>query len=207
MKNFLFSLFAVLALTMCGASASAQNNAAQARAILNKTAKAIGRAGGVSASFTMAHPSAGTVSGTIAVKGNKFNARTAQAIVWFNGKTQWTYMKKNNEVNISTPTAAQQQMMNPYTFINIYKSGYKLATKPTGNGNEVHLVATSGKQSIQEMYVIVNSKTYVPSQVKMKHNGKWYTISINNFSTKNQPNTLFTFNSKDYPSAEIIDLR
>ena len=30
-------------------------------------------------------------------------------------------MKKNQEVNISTPTEAQQQSMNPYKFINIYK--------------------------------------------------------------------------------------
>ncbi len=29
-----------------------------------------------------------------------------QAIVWYNGKTQWTYMKKTNEVNVSNPTQA-----------------------------------------------------------------------------------------------------
>lgn len=147
------------------------------------------------------------MSGTIAVKGGKFNARTPQAIVWFNGKTQWTYMKKNNEVNISTPTQAQQQMMNPYTFINVYKTGYKMSSAKAGASYEVHLVAQNQKRSIQEMYVTVNSKTYVPSRVKMKHNGRWYTVTISNFSAKKQPDSLFTFNSKDYPSAEVIDLR
>lgn len=207
MKRVLLSLFTACVLVMFGTQVYAQDNAAQARAILDKTAKAINNPAGVSASFTMTLPSSASISGSIAVKGNKFNARTAQSTVWFNGKTQWTYMKKNNEVNISNPTAAQQQMMNPYTFINVYKNGYKLATKSVGNSNEVHLVSQNGKQSIQEMYITVNKKTYIPSTIKMKHSGKWYTINVSNFSRKSQPNSLFTFNSKDYPSAEVIDLR
>ena len=197
-----------VALVAGGATQSAaQSNAAQARAILDKTAKTVGRAGGASAAFTLSGAAAGAVSGTIVIKGNKFNARTSQATVWFDGKTQWTYMKKNNEVNISTPTAAQQQMMNPYTFINVYKKGYTLAVKPAWTSDEVHMVAQSKGQSIQEMYITVNRKTHVPSTIKMKHGNKWYTVKVSSFSAKNQPNGIFTFRSKDYPSAEIVDLR
>ena len=208
MRHTLLSILLVAAMAVVASVQSmAQSNPAQARAILDKTSKVIGHKSGVSASFTLNNPTTGNVSGTIAVKGGKFNARTPQAIVWFNGKTQWTYMKKNNEVNISTPTQAQQQMMNPYTFINVYKTGYKMSSTKAGGSYEVHLVAQNQKRSIQEMYVMVNSKTYVPSRVKMKHNGRWYTVTISNFSTKKQPDSLFTFNSKDYPSAEVIDLR
>lgn len=208
MKHTLLSILLVAAMAVVSSVQSmAQSNTAQARAILDKTSKVIGHKSGVSASFTLNNPTTGNVSGTIAVKGGKFNARTPQAIVWFNGKTQWTYMKKNNEVNISTPTQAQQQMMNPYTFINVYKTGYKMSSAKAGASYEVHLVAQNQKRSIQEMYVTVNSKTYVPSRVKMKHNGRWYTVTISNFSAKKQPDSLFTFNSKDYPLAEVIDLR
>ena len=208
MKHTLLSILLVAAMAVVSSVQSmAQSNTAQARAILDKTSKVIGHKSGVSASFTLNNPTTGNVSGTIAVRGGKFNARTPQAIVWFNGKTQWTYMKKNNEVNISTPTQAQQQMMNPYTFINVYKTGYKMSSAKAGASYEVHLVAQNQKRSIQEMYVTVNSKTYVPSRVKMKHNGRWYTVTISNFSAKKQPDSLFTFNSKDYPSAEVIDLR
>lgn len=208
MKHTLLSILLVAAMAVVSSVQSmAQSNTAQARAILDKTSKVIGHKSGVSASFTLNNPTTGNVSGTIAVKGGKFNARTPQAIVWFNGKTQWTYMKKNNEVNISTPTQAQQQMMNPYTFINVYKTGYKMSSAKAGASYEVHLVAQNQKRSIQEMYVTVNSKTYVPSRVNMKHNGRWYTVTISNFSAKKLPDSLFTFNSKDYPSAEVIDLR
>lgn len=208
MKHTLLSILLAAAMAVVASVQSmAQSNPAQARAILDKTSKVIGHKSGVSAAFTLNNPTTGNVSGTIAVKGGKFNARTPQAIVWFNGKTQWTYMKKNNEVNISTPTQAQQQMMNPYTFINVYKTGYKMSSTKVGGSYEVHLVAQNQKRSIQEMYVTVNSKTYVPSRVKMKHNGRWYTVTISNFSAKKLPDSLFTFNSKDYPSAEVIDLR
>ena len=208
MKHTLLSILLVAAMAVVASVQSmAQSNPAQARAILDKTSKVIGHKSGVSASFTLNNPTTGNVSGTIAVKGGKFNARTPQAIVWFNGKTQWTHMKKNNEVNISTPTQAQQQMMNPYTFINVYKTGYKMSSTKAGGSYEVHLVAQNQKRSIQEMYVTVNSKTYVPSRVKMKHNGRWYTVTISNFSAKKLPDSLFAFNSKDYPSAEVIDLR
>ena len=141
------------------------------------------------------------------MKGNKFHAKTSAATVWFNGKTQWTYMKRNDEVNVSNPTLAQQQMMNPYTFVNIYKKGYTLSAKSEGANNVVHLVAQTKKQSIQEMYVTVNKKTSVPSKIKMKHSNKWYTITIGSLSSRKQPDSLFSFNSKDYPSAEVIDLR
>lgn len=208
MKHTLLSILLVAAMAVVASVQSmAQSNPAQARAILDKTSKVIGPKSGVSAAFTLNNPTTGNVSGTIAVKGGKFNARTPQAIVWFNGKTQWTYMKKNNEVNISIPTQAQQQMMNPYTFINVYKTGYKMSSTKAGGSYEVHLVAQNQKRSIQEMYVTVNSKTYVPSRVKMKHNGRWYTVTISNFSAKKLPDSLFAFNSKDYPSAEVIDLR
>ena len=127
--------------------------------------------------------------------------------VWYNGKTQWTYVKKNNEVNVSTPTQAQQQMMNPYSFITMYKTGYKMSATNAGANNEVHLVAQNPNRGIPEMYITINRKTGVPSKVKMKHKGKWSTITVSNFSPRNLSDRIFTFNSKDYPTAEVIDLR
>ena len=67
-----------------------------AQQVLDKTAAVIGNKGGASANFNMSSSKYGSASGSIAIKGNKFNARTPQAIVWFNGKTQWTYLKKTN---------------------------------------------------------------------------------------------------------------
>lgn len=181
--------------------------AQQARKILDKTAAVLNNKGGASAHFTVSSTKIGSTSGTINIKANKFQAQTPQAIVWYDGKTQWSYLKRTNEVNISTPNRAQQIAMNPYTFINIYKSGYQLSSKTKGNNYQVHLVATNKRNSIAEMYILVNKNTYVPTQVKLKQANQWTTINISNFKTKNIPNHVFVFKSKDFPSAEIIDLR
>ena len=136
-----------------------------------------------------------------------FQATTPQAIIWFNGKTQWTYMKNQQEVNVSNPTEAELQAINPYNFINIYKKGYKYTMKTVGAGYEVHLKATDTKRQIQEMYITVNKSSYTPSQVKMRQGKKWTTINVSSLKKSNLANSVFTFPAKDYPNAEVIDLR
>ncbi len=180
-------------------------NAAQARKILDKTAAVVGRKEGASADFSISGKHA-NASGTISIKGNKFNARTSQAIVWYDGKTQWTYLKSSGEVNISTPTEAQQQSMNPYKFINIYKNGFRLGVKNVSGGWQVHLYATNQQRTIKEMYVIVG-KDYYPRTIKMRQSNGWTTIKVSNFRARNLSDATFRFNKKDYPHAEIIDLR
>lgn len=181
-------------------------NASQARKVLDKTAAIVGRKSGASASFKIASSKYNT-SGTLAIKGNKFYANTPKATIWYNGKTQWSYMSSTNEVNVSTPSQAKQLSMNPYVFINLYRSGYGMGVKTVGNSYQVHLTATDGSRTIKELYITVNRKSYIPSQVKMKQDGAWTTINISNFTTKSISDGIFTFNSKDYPSAEVIDLR
>ena len=182
-------------------------NAMEARKVLDKTAAVISRKGGASATFKISSSKIGSTTGTIAIKGNKFHARTPQAIVWFNGKTQWSYMKSTDEVNISTPNEAQQMAMNPYKFINMYKSGYTLSMTTAANSYNVRLVAQNKQRSVQEMYITVNKKTFTPTQVKMREGGTWTTINITGFKAQNQKDATFVFNAKDFPSAEVIDLR
>ena len=179
----------------------------EAKKVLDKTASVVGRKGGASASFKVSSSKYGNTSGTISIKGNKFHAKTPQAIVWFDGKTQWTYMNSTEEVNIISPNEAQQAAMNPYQFINLYKSGFDMSMKTVSGYYQVHLTAQNKKRSVQEMYININKKTYIPSQVKMRQGSSWTTIDISNFKASNQPNSLFTFNAKDFPKAEVIDLR
>lgn len=177
-----------------------------AQQILDKTAAVVGRKGGASASFTITSGKDVNTSGTVAIKGKKFFAATPEAKVWFDGKTQWTYMKSTNEVNVSNPTQSQQMSMNPYTFINIYKTGYNMTAKNIGAGYEVHLVAQNQKRTVQEMYITV-SRTYQPTRVRMRQGKSWTNISISNFQAKNQSDATFRFPSKDFATAEVIDLR
>ena len=126
------------------------------------------------------------------------------ATIWYDGKTQWTYNKKTDEVNIASPSASQQQSMNPYTFLNLYKRGYSNTVETKNNDYIVHLVG-KGK-SISEMYVTVD-KRYNLKQIKLTQGSNWITISVSNVKHVSVSDSAFRFNSKEYPKAEIIDLR
>lgn len=195
-------LSCMVLVSFCGMA----QNSKQAMKILDKTAAIVGRSGGASASFSISGNNLGATSGTIAIKGNKFYAHTPEATVWFNGKTQWTYMKATNEVNVTTPNEAKQAQMNPYKFITIYKTGYNLDMKNQGNAYQVHMTAQNKKRSMQELYITI-SKNHVPTQVKMRQGENWTTINISNFKAKDQSDAIFNFKAKDFPKAEIIDLR
>ncbi len=192
-------------LLLCCMALFAQNSQ-QAMRVLNKTAAVVGRKGGAQADFTVSGKKTGTQSGTIAIKGNMFQARTKKAIIWYNGKTQWSYLKMTNEVNISTPNEAKRMSMNPYTFISMYKNGYNLSMTTKGGNYVVHMVAQNKKRSVPEAYITI-SKSYKPSVVRMRQGNDWTTIYVNNFVAKNQPNSKFSFNAKDFPKADVIDLR
>ena len=182
-------------------------NPARAKQILDKTSSIVGRRGGASANFSIQGGNYEPVSGTIAIKGRKFYAQTPKGATWFNGKTQWTYLSKSGEVNVSNPDQSTQARMNPYQFITLYKQGYALGVSESSDNYLVTMKATTTKSNIREIQVTIDKASYLPKQVKMLQKGKWTTIRISNFKAKNLSDRLFNFPAKDYPKAEIIDLR
>lgn len=192
----------LIAMLLSGACMTAQT----ARSILDKAAATISAKEGVKADFTMTG-SFGNTTGSIAIKGRKFHATTPSATVWFDGKTQWTYMKNNDEVNVSNPTEAQLQAINPYNFIHLYKKGYASTLNKSGNSYVVHLTAQSQARKIREMFITIDKDSHQPTQVKLLQGKKWTVFDITNLKRQAIPDAQFRFNAKDFPKAEIIDLR
>ena len=112
---FLLSLLCFLFL--CPRILQAQSDA-KAREILDKTAAAFRQAQAVSITF------GGTQEGTLLLKGNKFHLNTGDVETWFDGKTQWSYLRQNEEVNVSTPTPEELQSINPYVLLDHYSQHY-----------------------------------------------------------------------------------
>lgn len=187
---------------LCAMPGAAQT----AQSVLDKAAAIVADPAGVQAQFIIRGEYYNT-KGTIAVKGKKFHATTPDAIVWYDGKTQWTYMKKSEEVNIAAPNEAQQAVINPYRFIYLYKEGYTSKLSRKGQNYVVHLKAKDKKKSIQEMFLVISQKTYIPSQVSMRQKSGWSTIDLQDFKKASLSDRLFQFSAKDFPNAEVIDLR
>ena len=198
MKKIYFLITAVLL--------SATTLAQTAKSVLDKAAATVTMKEGVKADFKMTG-SMGNTSGSIIIKGKMFHATTPLASIWFDGKTQWTYMKDNDEVNISNPTEAQLQAINPYNFINLYKKGYDATLNSSGSSHVVHLTASSADRKIKELFITVDKKSYQPKQVKMLQGKKWTIFDITNLKKQSASDAQFRFNAKDFPHAEVIDLR
>ena len=194
----------VLAMTMLLATVASYGQTATQ--VLDKAAQKLTAKSGVKADFKATTPQ-GTISGTIAVKGNKFMATTQHTKVWFDGKTQWTYLTRNDEVNVSNPKDSELQSLNPYNFITMYKKGYKSTMRKDGGNYVIHLTAESKTNMVQELFVTVDSKTSNPTQVKMLQGKKWTTFDVSNLKQESLPDSYFRFNAKDFPTVEVIDLR
>ena len=195
-----------IGLMLVAAMIATSSFAQSAKFVLDKAAATVTASSGVKANFRMT-TTTGNTSGTIAIKGKKFFATTPQAKVWFDGKTQWTYLKNNDEVNISNPTEAQLQAINPYNFITLYKRGYTYTMNTAGTNYVVHLTADNANKKIKELFITVNKKSYEPMQIKMLQGKKWTTFDITSIKKQNIADSQFRFNSADFPKAEIIDLR
>ncbi len=197
-------LVLVLVLLVCNAQTVSSMTA---KSVLDKTAALICSKSGSSANFTISNTKLGKSSGTIYVKGNKFFAKIPAGMVWYNGKTQWTYITANEEVNVTNPTKEQQQAINPMTFVYLYKKGYKATLNQKGNEYIVSMIGSNNKKNIGEMIILIDKKTFAPTKIKMRQGETWTDIVIRNFKQGNYPDSMFQFNAKDFPQAEIIDLR
>ena len=215
MRKYIFSvLIALLSLPVI-----AQQQQSQAKAVLEKTAEAFKKAGGVRADFTLKAVNDGHLegreNGIIQLKGEKFMLKTSETTTWFDGKTQWSYMVRNDEVNVSNPTQEELQQINPYTFLYMYQKGfsYKLGTVKVYQGKavwEVILTANDKKQELESITLYVTKSTYEPVYIQFQQRGQKTRneITVTAYQTGlDYADHVFTFDRKAYPTAEVIDLR
>lgn len=201
---FLLSLLCFLFL--CPRILQAQSDA-KAREILDKTAAAFRQAQAVSITF------GGTQEGTLLLKGNKFHLNTGDVETWFDGKTQWSYLRQNEEVNVSTPTPEELQSINPYVLLDHYSQHYNsryrgVRTHSGKQGQEVILTPRVSQQDIRSICFVVNNR-YEPLYIRIDlKNGQQQEILIRTYrALQTASDKEFTFDSKKYPDAEIIDMR
>ena len=187
-----------------------------AREVLDATAARMTKSGAIRVQFKATQFRGTTpeseATGTMLIKGRKFQINTPDVLTWFDGKTLWTMLTDAAEVNVSEPSDEELAAMNPSTLVYIYKKGYNyylrktsLRGKPT---YEVRLAAKSKKATFTDIYIDVEQGTNNPLCIRAKQNGNWVRLSILSFKTEqNVQESDFTFPTQDYPKIEVIDLR
>jgi len=215
MKRFFLSL---ILCTISIAATFAQNDA-KALDVLNNASTAYFKAGGVKAGFSVSVLGYGgkitnKLDGSIRLKGSKFKLEVEEMITWFDGKNQWVYLKKNNEVNLSNPSEEEQLMINPVKVFQLYNHGYncKWIGQSSEGGKSVLKVSLNPKSkngTVQSIIASFDKTSYRPVSIIITNKDKSGSrISIPTYLTgQNYPDALFVFQQKSYPNTEVIDLR
>ena len=181
-------------------------NDRQAKQILDKTFSAISSSNGIRLTFK------GTQSGELLMKKNKFYLNSNEIDTWFDGKTQWSYVAGNEEVNVSTPISEDLQSVNPYYLLSSYKKGfnYKYVGQKTINGKKVNEVVLTPQRrdNISSITILITTNSQ-PLMIKVKdRNNRENTFQVTSYNNRlNLNDSQFRFNKNKYPNAEVIDLR
>jgi len=151
-------------------------------------------------------------SGTMWLQGSKMKLDVDGITTWYDGKTRWCYLPSANEVNIDEPSNKEMAAMNPYTFMNIYKKGFKMTVKETvlrGDAvYEVYLKARYAKMDVKEVYVDIRKSDYQPLCIRVREDNDWQRVSVLSFKGNQQlGDDFFTFPEKNYPDVIINDMR
>lgn len=153
-----------------------------------------------------------SATGTMWLRENQMKLDAEGITTWYDGKTRWCYVPTSNEVNIDEPSKKEMAAMNPYTFMGIYKKGFKMTVKETvlrGEAvYEVYLKARYAKMDVKEIYVDIRKSDYQPLCIRVRESNDWQRVSVTNFKSNLKfENEFFTFPTNDYPNVLINDMR
>lgn len=214
MKRF-FSF--LLALLFVAQVASAQKDP-KAEQILDAMSKKYQAMKAFKASFSQTLESQSakvkeTINGDITVAGNKFRLSVAGQEIINNGTTIWTFMKKENEVNISDNDPDEQELT-PNQIYTLYKKGYKYnySGEQKLGGETVNVIDLTPEDKSNQVFKVRMFISKKDNSIKSWHmfrkNGNRYVYTIKKF-TPNPPlaANFFTFDKAKYKGVKVVDLR
>lgn len=209
------------------ANAFAQQDA-KAKAILSQVSAKFRSYNVVKTDFTflLDNPQGGekqTQSGTVIAnsKAGKFkvtlfdpaNKSVVEQEIISDGKTQWTYLKKDKEVQVNNAGKADDEM-NPSQLFTLYEHGYKYIY--TGdqklNGKTCAVVDLSPEDANKAFFkirlMIDKVKKQLYSATLFDKGGSKYTYTLNTITPNVKAgDDTFTYDKKAHPGVEVVDLR
>lgn len=195
----------ILSLIVMAATANAQSPSS----VVDKVLGAMKSSNAISANYVMTS-SQGNSSGTLVMSGKKFRLLANDVKCWYNGTTMWSYSTATDEVNITTPTAADLQMTNPYSVAQNFKSAYIVSKGGKGNGTYTLRFTPKKKSNVKHLLVTVSTSTWLISKAEIvQTNGAKATITISNYNKNASINaSTFEFDKNQVPAGtEVVDLR
>jgi outer membrane lipoprotein-sorting protein len=209
---------------LCTINVFSQNNKLgtsdpDAKVILDKVSATFKTYKTVTANFNLTITNAankveGSRSGVIYMKGPKYRVNISGQEIYSDGANIWTYDKSANEVQLTKFDAASNTITPQKMFTDFYDKDflYKLNGEKKEGGKviqEIELTPIDKTKPFFKVLVYVDKATSnIVSSKVFEKNGNHYIYKITSMKPNTTlPDSLFTFDPKKYPKAEIIDLR
>jgi outer membrane lipoprotein carrier protein len=191
---------------------------AKAKGILDELSAKTKAYSSIKAEFTMLMASKDktkkpeTQKGNLLLKGQKYKLEIKGQEIISDGKTSWTYLKDNKEVQIKDADAsANNEGVTPTNIFTIYEKGYKYKFESeTATASIINLYPINpDKKKFHTIKLVIDkAKKQISSFTVYMKDGSTLEYTINSFET-NIPlaDDVFIFDTKAHPDVEPVDLR
>ena len=191
---------------------------AKAKSVLDAVSKKVSTLKTLKAGFTLKFSGAGgkgmaNQSGSFLMKGVKYHVTLAKQEIICDGKTVWTYMKDAKEVQVSNYNPAEQTISPTKLFSNFYDKEYKyryLGPRAVGGKScdIIELVPNDASKQLTKLELAIDKNSTIAGGTVYQKNGGQTQYTVSGY-TPNAPVTdaQFTFDTKQHPGVEVVDLR
>jgi len=133
--------------------------------------------------------------------------------LYSDGKSQWTYLKENKEVQISD-VDNNADGVSPAKIFTVYEKGYKYlftGEKKVGakTFQTIDLSPLDIKKTVFKIRLTIDKAAkQITNVVIFDKSGNKYTYAIKTFTPNVKvAESVFAFDAKKYPGVEVVDLR
>lgn len=214
LKNIL-SLAFLSVFTLSVMNTHAQD--AKAKGILDKVSAKMKAAKTLKANFSMAMKDAKgatkqNISGNFLMKGSKYRVNAGAQEIICDGKSIWTYLKKNNEVQVASYNPNEQTVSPAKLFSGSYENEYTYSYKGSKSfgGKTCDLIELKPKSAkgFSRVELFVDASGNIAGGNIYDKSGSYYTYSVSGVT----PNAAiadnqFSFDAKAHPGVDVVDLR
>ncbi len=152
----------------------------------------------------------GNKKGTVYMKGTKYRVKVNEQDIFCDGSNTWTVDQAAKEITLTRIDPSNNAITPQKLFTNFYDKDflYKLNSDTRGI-QEIELTPIDKSKMFHKVIVLINKATKtITSTTVFEKAGNRYTYTVSGMNTKSAiPDAMFTFNQKNYPGMELVDLR
>ncbi len=209
------SLLTTLILILVAINLNGQSDA-KAVSILEKFSAAATSAPSVSMKFLLItvdqlENSEDTLAGSIILNKDRYKLDLPDNIIWYNGKTSWSYLPAEQEVTITNPEDEGESFQSrPSMIFTMYKTGFKCRLLEERNDSYIiDLYPEDVKHELIRVRLTIEKPSLNLRNFEYKRrDGITLTLIVRDYNLKISPGeSLFTFSPSKYKGVEIIDMR